>query len=80
MLETVRLSLGLEETEHALVEREVQLETYTDALRSAYQSGIVTRDDASTHENLRQLYGITMEEHQVIETEVLRELKKGTKK
>ena len=79
MLDSVRLALDIEETEQALVEREVQIETYTEALRSAYRSGIVKKEDASTHENLRQLFGMTLEEHEVIEGEVLREVKRGVK-
>jgi len=77
MLEVVRLSLGIEESEHALVEREVQVEAYTEALRAAWRAGVLTAEDARASENLRQLYGVSMEEHLVIETGVRKAMSGG---
>jgi tetratricopeptide (TPR) repeat protein len=74
MLGVVRRSLTISDSEHALLEREVQLETYTEALRMAWKSGIITANDAKTHENLRTLYGVSMEQHLVIEAGLLREM------
>jgi tetratricopeptide (TPR) repeat protein len=75
MLDVVRRSLIIGDADHFLLERDVQLETYTEALRSAWKSGIITADDVATHENLRNLYGITMEQHLSIEPNIMRELK-----
>jgi hypothetical protein len=67
----VRLSLGIQDTEHELVEREVQLEAYTEALQSAWKSGLVAVDDELTNENLRQMYGISVEDHRAIQAGLL---------
>jgi hypothetical protein len=75
MLEVVRLSLGISDGEHTATEREVQLETYTEALQAAWRAGVLTPEDTRTHENLRQLYGVSLEEHLVIEAGILRELR-----
>ena len=76
MLDTVRRSLGIEDGDHVKLEREAQLESYSEALRSAWKSGIISSDDAVTHENLRQLYAISKDEHLTIEAGVLQELKR----
>jgi hypothetical protein len=67
MLEVVRLSLGIPEGEHEIVEREVQLEAYAEALQSAWRNGLIASDDETTHEKLRQLYGVSLEDHQAIQ-------------
>jgi hypothetical protein len=77
MLEVVRLSLGIAEGEHAIVEREVQIETYTEALLSAFRSGVLTRDDKRTQENIRQLYGVSKEDHLVIEAGIMKDLRQS---
>jgi hypothetical protein len=66
MLEVVRLSLGVPEGEHQIIEREVQLEAYAEALQSAWRNGLVSPEDESTHEKLRQVYGVSLEDHQII--------------
>ena len=43
-------------------------------------AGSISPDDVSTHQQLRQLFGITMEEHLVIEAEIAKEMKKDGKK
>jgi hypothetical protein len=75
MLDVVRVSLGVQEDEHVLLEREVRHETYRDALRSAWRSGLITIDDTTASENLRRLYGISKEDHIVIEAAVTTELR-----
>jgi hypothetical protein len=55
----------------------VQLETYTEALQAAWKAGVISSTDAGANENLRQLYGITLEEHLVIESGILDEIKKN---
>jgi hypothetical protein len=72
MLDVVRRSLTISDSEHAVLEREVQLETYTEALRTAWKSGIIMADDAKTHENLRILFGVNLDQHLVIEAGLLR--------
>jgi hypothetical protein len=71
MLEVVRISLGVPDTEHEIMEREVQLESYAEALQSAWKNGLVAPDDESTNEKLRQLYGISLEDHRAIQTSLL---------
>ncbi len=79
MLDVVRVSLGVQEDEHALLEREVRLEVYREALRSAWKSGLVTMDDPAASSNLRKLYGISNDEHLVIEAAIISELKAGAR-
>ena len=76
MLEVVRRSLAVDEDDDARLSREVQLEAYTEALRSAWKAGIISGDDVDTHENLRQLYSIAKEDYLVIEAGILQELKR----
>ena len=77
MLDVVRRSLAVTDDEDAKLVREVQVEAYTEALRSAWKAGIITNDDIDTDANLRQLYGIGREEHLVIEASVLHEIKRS---
>ena len=74
ILEVVRVSLGVKEEEHVMLERDVQIETFKDALRSAWRSGIISSSDDVTHENLRKLYGITPDECLPIKVDVMREM------
>jgi hypothetical protein len=74
MLEIVRNSLGVDEADRAVIEREVQREAFTEALRSAMKNGIIAEEDAVTKENLRTMYGVTSEEFVVIESRLLREI------
>ena len=76
MLALVRRSFGLSDDDQALLEREVQLEAYTDALRSAMKAGIIAAGDKSSHDNFRELYGIRIEDHLTIEAALLREFQK----
>jgi tetratricopeptide (TPR) repeat protein len=71
MLEVVRISLGLDDTERELLEREAQLEAYAEALQSAWKNGLVAPDDESTNERLRLLYGVNIDDHRAIQTSLL---------
>jgi hypothetical protein len=77
MLALVRRSFGLLDDDHAVLEREVQLEAYADALRSAMRAGIITTDDKSSHENFREVYGVRVEDHLAIEASLLKEFQKA---
>ena len=74
MLALVRRSFGLSDNDHASLEREIQLEAYTEALRSAMKAGIITPNDTSAHDNFRELYGVRIEEHLTIEKSLYREI------
>ncbi|MEK9136341.1 MAG: hypothetical protein AAB393_04405, partial [Bacteroidota bacterium] len=74
MLDIVRPSLGVDGNEHALMEREVQREVFTAALRSALKNGVITPEDAVTKDNLRTMYAVSSEDYLVIETRLLREM------
>ena len=76
MLALVRRSFGLSDDDHAVLEREVQMEAYAEALRSAMRAGIITPNDKSSRENFRELYGMRMEDHLLIEANLLREFQK----
>ena len=78
MLEVVRLSLGIEESDHAIVEREVQVDAYTEALQAAWRSGVLTAEDTRASENLRQLYGVSTDEHLLIEANVRKSMSGGS--
>ena len=77
MLDVVGRSLGITDADHIVLEREVQLESYAEALRSAWKSGIIDTDDTKTHENLRNLYGVTLDQHHAIEPGVLRDVRRS---
>jgi len=74
MLDVVRLSLGIPESEHRKIEHEVQVETYTEALRAAWKSGAMSTDDLSTVEQLRKLFSISREEDSTIQSAIKSEL------
>ena len=74
MVEVVRRSLGISDGDQAAIEKEVQLEAYTEALRSAWKAGIVSSDDVATRENLRSMYSISSEDHLTVEADLRREL------
>lgn len=75
MLDLVRRSLGISEGLHAALDREMQLEAYETALRSAWDSGIITQDDTTTQDNMRKMYGVRLEDHLLIEAAILRALR-----
>jgi hypothetical protein len=74
VLEIVRHSLGVDQANNASIEREVQQEAFTEALRSALKNGIIAGEDPVTKKNLRTMYGITSEEYLAIESRLLREI------
>ena len=73
MLDVVRMSLGIADEEHTAAEREVQREAYSDALRLAWTSGVLSADDNPALENLRKLFGICTDEQRAMEAEILNE-------
>ena len=75
MLDVVRLSLGIPESEHRKIEHEVRIETYTESLRAALRSGGVSSDDPSTLEHLRKLFSISKEEDEPIKAALKAEFK-----
>jgi len=52
------------------------MEAYAEALRSAMKAGIITPNDKSSHENFRELYGMRVEDHLIIEAGLMREFQK----
>jgi hypothetical protein len=75
MLDVVRLSLGIQDSEHRKIEHDVRVETYTEALRAALKSGGLSPDDVGTVEQLRKLFSITKEEDESIRSALKAELK-----
>jgi hypothetical protein len=75
MLDVVRLSLGIPESEHRKIEHDVRVETYTEALRAALKSGAMSPDDLSTVEHLRKLFSITTDEDESVQSALKVELK-----
>jgi hypothetical protein len=75
MLDVVRLSLGIPESEHKKIEHDVRVETYKEALRVAMKSGAMSPDDRSTVEQLRKVFSITKDEDEPIQSALKAELK-----
>ena len=75
MLDVVRLSLGIPESEHKKIERDARVETYTEALRIALKSGAMSPDDLSTVEHLRKLFSITTDEEESVQAALKVEVK-----
>ena len=75
MLEVVRASLGIPEDEHRNTTHEVQIESYTEALRAAWGSGALSVDDVTTKEHLRKLFAISEDEHRLVEATLRTEMK-----
>lgn len=73
MLDVVKMSLGITDVEHAEAEREIQRETYGEAIRLAWSSGAVTGEESPALENLRRLFGISTPEQLSMEQEILNE-------
>ena len=75
MLDVVRLSLGIPESEHKKIEHDIQIETYTEALRAALRSGAMSVDDVTPVEQLRKLFSISKEDDRSIQSALKAEFK-----
>lgn len=75
MLDVVRRSLNISDGVHATLEREVQIQAYTEALRSAWKAGLITDGEPKAHDNLRQVYRISTDDQLAIEAKIKREMK-----
>jgi CheY-like chemotaxis protein len=74
LLQSLKISFALTDTDHMEAERSVQVSTYVEAVRSLWQSGNPTEEDMMHLKNLRQFFKITDNEHEAITKRVKKEL------
>lgn len=77
ILKQLNAVLNISATEHAMLEKEVKLETYFSAFKRAWASGSITPDAASMLTDLRKKFQLTPEECEQIEAKLLGELRVG---
>jgi CheY-like chemotaxis protein len=74
LLQTLKISFSIDDSEHALVERSVQVSAYINAVRSLWQTGNPSSEDIGHLKNLQQFFKISDEEHSSITKGVKKEL------
>ncbi len=74
ILQSLKIAFSISDTEHMAIEREVQVRTYIETVRTLFQSPIQTEDDFEQLKNLRILFHISEEEHLAIVKRVKKEL------
>ncbi|MEK7672150.1 MAG: hypothetical protein AAB344_08025, partial [Bacteroidota bacterium] len=63
LLKAVRSSLAISESDHGVMERSIRLETYTEAVRKMVDTDGFPAGHVHATEGLRELLGITREQH-----------------
>jgi hypothetical protein len=66
MLDVARVSLGISENDHALLQTQVQLEVYREALEMALGASLLDATDEDALEGIRNKYGIDIQAHEAI--------------
>ncbi|MBP8975874.1 MAG: response regulator [Bacteroidetes bacterium] len=74
ILQSLKISLGVSDTEHMTIEREVQVRAYIEAVRLLYQAPQQTEEDQLHLKNLRGLFHINDDEHLSIVKRITKEL------
>jgi CheY-like chemotaxis protein len=74
LLQSLKISFSISDTEHMEVERSVQVGAYIDAVRSLWQTGKPNDEDSIHLKNLQQFFKISDEEHISITKRVKKEL------
>ncbi|MCX7983926.1 MAG: response regulator [Bacteroidetes bacterium] len=74
ILQSLKISFNITDTEHMAVEREVQVRSYIETVRTLYQAQVQTEEDFEHLKNLRQLFRISDDEHVAIVKRVKKEL------
>jgi CheY-like chemotaxis protein len=74
LLQSLKISFSISDTEHMEAERSVQVSAYVDAVRKLWQSGIPSDEDFMHLKNLQQFFKISDDEHGSITKQVKKEL------
>jgi CheY-like chemotaxis protein len=74
LLQSLKISFSISDTEHMEVERSVQVSAYIDAVRTLWQTGYPAEEDFMHLKNLQQFFKISDEEHASITKRVKKEL------
>jgi CheY-like chemotaxis protein len=74
LLQSLKISFSISDTEHMEVERSVQVGAYIDAVRTLWQTGKPTDEDSIHLKNLQQFFKISDDEHISITKRVKKEL------
>ncbi|MCX6122849.1 MAG: response regulator [Ignavibacteriales bacterium] len=74
LLQSLKISFSISDTEHMDAERSVQVSAYIDAVRKLWQSGSPSDEDLMHLKNLQQFFKISDDEHGSITKRVKKEL------
>jgi len=74
LLQSLKISFSISDTEHMEAERAVQVSAYVDAVRKLWQNGIPSDEDFMHLKNLQQFFKISDDEHGSITKHVKKEL------
>jgi CheY-like chemotaxis protein len=74
LLQSLKISFSISDTEHMEVERTVQVNAYIGAVRTLWQTGKPTEDDLGHLKNLQHFFKISDSEHESIVKRVKKEL------
>jgi CheY-like chemotaxis protein len=74
LLQSLKISFSISDTEHMDAERSVQVSAYIDAVRTLWQTGNPSEEDLMHLKNLQQFFKISDEEHIAITKNVKKEL------
>ena len=74
LLQSLKISFSISDTEHMEAERSVQVSAYVDAVRKLWQSGNPLDEDLMHLKNLQQFFKISDDEHVSITKRVKKEL------
>ena len=81
-LDMIRVKLNISIAEHLELESDVKAESYVSAMRKGILDNTISLDNLASLESLQRKYGITSEDHIVVERKLLRSLfgkeRKGT--
>ena len=74
LLQSLKISFSISDTEHMEAERTVQVGAYIDAMRTLWQHGNPSEEDLAHLKNLQQFFKISDEEHVSITKTIKKEL------
>jgi CheY-like chemotaxis protein len=74
LLQSLKISFSISDTEHMEAERSVQVGAYVDAVKSLWQNGKPSEEDSVHLKNLQQFFKISDDEHISITKQVKKEL------
>jgi PleD family two-component response regulator len=74
LLQSLKISFSISDTEHMEAEHSVQVSAYVDAVRKLWQSSIPSDEDLLHLKNLQQFFKISDDEHDSITKHVKKEL------